>query len=147
MIWISSDHAGLELKNTLLKYLNDKRYPTTNLGTDVSKKVNYTDFAIKLCIQMLESSKDDKGILICGTGIGMSIMANRFKGIRAAVCTNEYTARMSIKHNNANVICLGSRVIGHELAKAIVDVFLCEKYDGERHKVRVKYYDLKLPKL
>lgn len=143
MIYIASDHAGLDLKKTLVSYLTDKKYEIKNLGTNSYKRVHYTNFAIKLCANMLNYKvyNKNKGILICGTGIGMSIMANRFTGIRAAVCINEYMAKMSVKHNNANILCLGSRIVGDELAKAIVNSFLIEIFEGGRHELRVKHYD------
>lgn len=143
MIYIASDHTALDLKNTLVTYLKEAKYTLKDLGTHSNKRVHYTVLARKLCKYMLKSTSShlNRGILLCGTGIGMSIMANRFKGIRAAVCVNEYMAKMSVRHNNANILCLGSRIIGDELAKSITKEFLNEKFDGGRHEIRVQHYD------
>ena len=141
MIYIASDHGGFALKKVILNYLKKKKIRYEDLGTNSLESVDYPDIAQKLCKKVLESKS--KGILICGAGIGMGIAANRFKGIRAAVCTNEYMARMAIRHNNANVLCLGARVLGDEIAKEIVDAFLSSKFEAGRHKRRV----LKLDKI
>jgi len=143
MIYIASDHTALDLKKVLVIYLKDNKYRVKDLGTYTHKRVHYTVFAKKLCRYVLSSkaSNMSRGILLCRTGIGMSIMANRFKGIRAAVCVNEHMAKMSVKHNNANILCLGSRIIGEELALAIVSIFLNEQFEGGRHEIRVNHYD------
>jgi len=139
MIYVASDHGGFALKKVILEYLEVKKICCKDLGTYSSKSVDYPDIAQKLCRKVLQTG--GKGILICGAGIGMSIAANRFKGIRAAVCTNEYMARMAVRHNNANVLCLGGRVIGEDVAKEIIDVFLKEKFEGGRHRKRVLKLD------
>lgn len=139
MIYIATDHAGLFLKQSVIKHLQSKNIEYMDLGTHDRNRVHYTDFAKKLVIKVQKTGK--KGILICGTGIGMSIMANRYKGIRAAVCTNEYMARMTVAHNNANIICLGARVVGDEVANAIVDAFLDSTFEGGRHAERITHYD------
>lgn len=143
MIYIASDHTAFDLKKVLVTYLKDNKHKVKDLGTNSYKRVHYTVFAKKLCRYVLnsETSNMNKGVLLCGTGIGMSIMANRLKGIRAAVCINEYMAKMSVKHNNANILCLGSRIIGNELAKSIVNAFLSEGFEGGRHEIRVNHYD------
>ncbi len=140
MIYISSDHTGIQLKEFIVNLLKIKNLAVDDLGPDSSERVHYTDFAKKLCPKVLEN-KDNKGILICGTGIGMSMMSNRYKGIRSALCTNEYMAKMARLHNNANVLCLGSRVIGTDLAQAIVIEFVEGSFEGGRHKYRVNQLD------
>ena len=134
-IIIGSDHAGYSLKEELKKYLKGKGYESLDVGCHSEESCNYPEFAYKLCQQVLDNSC--LGILICGSGIGMSISANRIKGIRAALCVNEYMARMSRRHNNANVLCLGARVIGSDLAVSIVDSFLEEEFEGGRHEKRI----------
>lgn len=139
-IYITSDHIGFLLKSILLEYLKSKNIEAIDLGPFDNTRINYTDYAKKLC-EIILKEKESKGILICGTGIGMSMSANRFKGIRAALCTNEYMAKMTIQHNNANILCLGSRVIGEELAKSIVDAFLTAEFEGGRHLARIIQLD------
>ena len=136
-IYIASDHVGFLLKKAFLKYLEGRNFEVVDLGPSNDIRMNYTDSAKKLCEKLLIEKSEHKGVLICGTGVGMSMAANKFKGIRAALCTNEYMAKMTIQHNNANVLCLGSRVIGEELAKSILDAFLSAKFEGGRHLQRV----------
>lgn len=140
MIYIASDHAAYDFKQHIIEFLQENGLEFENLGTDSLDRVHYTDFAMKLSSKILENN-ENVGILICGTGIGMSIMANRLRGIRAAVCTNEYMARMTKRHNNANVLCLGSRVIGEDVAKGIILSFLNSDFEGGRHKIRTSHYD------
>lgn len=139
-IYIASDHIGVALKQVVGDYLQSAGHVIEDIGPHVTERVNYTDFAMTLCETILKE-KDAKGILICGTGIGMSMMSNRHKGIRAAVCTNEYMAEMTVRHNNANILCLGSRVIGSDLALSIVRAFFAASYEGGRHELRVKQLD------
>jgi ribose 5-phosphate isomerase B len=130
-IFIASDHGGFALKTHFLK-----EFPTLiDLGCLSSEAVDYPDFAKKLCKEIKEA---DFGILICGSGVGMSIAANRFKNIRAALCMDEKTAELARAHNDANVICLGERLISKETALAIVKKFLATKFEGQRHEARVK---------
>lgn len=140
-IYIASDHVGFMLKKMLIEYLRGKKYEVLDLGPSTDIRINYTDNAKKLCEKLLKENSGNKGILICGTGVGMSMAANRFKGIRAALCTNEYMAKMTIQHNNANILCMGSRVIGEELAKSILDAFLSTQFEGGRHLSRVIQLD------
>jgi len=128
-IFIASDHAGFELKEYLKTQFN-----LLDLGTHNAESCDYPVFAEKLCNQMKAS---DKGILICGTGIGMSIAANRFKNIRAALCFNEEMAILSRQHNNANVLVLGARIISPETARNCVEKFLTSDFEGGRHQRRV----------
>ena len=140
-IAIASDHGGFELKEKIYNYLLDKGYDIENFGTDSTESCDYPVFAKKVCNAILEN-KFDKGILICGTGIGMSIMANRFKGIRAACLSDKYSAQMTRKHNDSNVLCFGARVIDEPLAKEIVDIWLETEYEAGRHQKRIDMLDM-----
>ena len=135
---IGSDHAGFELKEYLFKELHKCGYEMIDCGTESSDSVDYPDFARKVCDLVL-SSKVKFGIVMCGTGIGVSIAANKIHGIRAALCHTEFSARMARQHNNANVLALGGRVFGKDLALDIAKTFLTEDFsDLERHKKRIK---------
>ena len=136
-IALGADHAGFPLKEKIKEFLQNKGYEVLDMGTHSAESVHYPNFAEKVA-RAVQKGEADRGILICGTGIGMSITANKFKGIRAALCTNEYMARMSRRHNDANVLCLGERVLGVELALSIVEAWLEEEFEGGRHEVRVK---------
>jgi len=135
-VYIASDHAGYRLKDFISKFLVMKNIAVEDLGPESEESVDYSDFAKKLCEAVLGS--EDKGILICGTGIGMSMSANRVPGIRAALCFNTTMAHFAKAHNDANVLCLGDRIIGKEVAKDIVDVFLNVEFEYGRHKRRVE---------
>ena len=135
-IAIGADHGAFELKEVLKEVLKEKGYEVTDCGTYDLNSVDYPDIAEKTAKEITEG-RCEKGILLCGTGIGISIAANKINGIRAALCTNEYCAKMSRNHNNANILCMGARVTGVELAKSILDVFLKEEFEGGRHQVRV----------
>ena len=135
-IIIGNDHAGVELKQNLVKYLEEKGNEVINVGTDTHESVDYLDIAEAVGKLVLEN-KDSLGIIVCGTGIGISIAANKLKGIRAALCHNELTARLARQHNDANIISLGARIIGEDLAKACVDAFLETEFEGGRHLRRV----------
>ncbi len=136
-IYISSDHAGYNLKE-LIKKKFKKKYNFKDLGTDSSKKsVNYPDFAHKLCRKVSNNTKNI-GILVCGSGMGMSMAANKHKKIRAAVCYSVKNTKLSRLHNNANIITLGSRLTKKNTALKCVDVFINTKFEGGRHKKRVK---------
>jgi len=136
-IGIACDHGGVGLKRALSRFLKDRGFEVTSFGTNSAASVDYPDYAEKLCRAIL-NGRLERGILICGTGIGMTMTANKFKRIRAALCTDEYMARMSREHNDANVLCLGGRVLGEELAKSIVDVWLKTPFAGGRHSRRLK---------
>lgn len=136
-IGVACDHAGYELKSYLIKELKDQ-FNLMDYGTDnANNSVDYPDFANKLCHKLI-AGEIEFGILICGSGVGISIAANRFKQVRAALCTNQKTAKLSRKHNDANVICLGARNIKKENALKCVKVFLATKFEGGRHKRRVE---------
>ena len=139
-IAIASDHGGYELKEKIYKYLLDKKYTVEDFGTNSIESCDYPIYSQKVCNAILNDGFD-KGILICGTGIGMSIMANRFKGIRAACLSDKYSAQMTRKHNDSNVLCFGARVIDENLAREIVDVWLETEYEGGRHQKRLDMLD------
>ncbi len=134
-IVMGSDHAGFPLKQELMEYLKDKGMEVQDVGTHSQKSCDYPVYAKELCRKVLEFNT--LGILVCGSGVGMSMAANKVEGIRAALCTNEYLARMTRRHNNANVLCLGGRVTGIDLAKAIVDAFVSNDFEGGRHQHRI----------
>ena len=139
-IHLASDHAGIDLKTTLAEHLGKKGINVVNHGTDSRESCDYPVLAHKLCAAV--EATGEPGILICGTGIGVSIAANRHAGIRAALCTTELHARFARLHNNANVLCLGARVTGVELAQAIVDAFLEASFEGGRHQRRLDLLNL-----
>lgn len=135
-IAIGSDHGGIDLKQILVPKIEALGHTVIDLGCNSDESVDYPDFAEKVCAKVI-SGEADGGILVCGTGIGMSMAANRYRGIRAALCDNEYMARMSREHNDANVLCLGDRVLGKGLAENIVDVWLNTEFAGGRHQRRI----------
>ncbi len=134
---IGSDHAGFELKDDLLNELREIGYKMTDCGTHSIDSVDYPDYAKKVCDLVL-SGEVKFGILLCGTGIGICMSANKIRGIRAALCHTEYSARLARQHNDANILTLGGRVFGKGLALDIVKTFLAEDFsEGERHKKRI----------
>jgi ribose 5-phosphate isomerase B len=134
-IAIAADHGGLELKQALIKHF--AALDLTDLGTNSTESVDYPDFAAALATRVA-AGEFDRGILICGSGIGISIAANKIKGIRAALCHNAYTAEMSRRHNDANIIAMGGRVIDEATAIEITDVFLKTDFEGGRHARRIE---------
>ena len=137
MIAIGSDHGGYLLKEEIKKHLKEKGYEFKDFGTDSTASCDYPVYAEKVR-RAVQSGECEKGILICGTGIGMSMCANKCKGIRAAVCGDHFSAEFTRKHNSANVLCLGARVIGAGVAMQLVDIFLTTEYEGGRHEKRVE---------
>lgn len=135
-IVMGSDHAGLQLKLKVKAHLEARGFEVTDVGTNTPESCNYTVYADALC-KTLTAGDADLGILVCGTGIGMSIAANKHKGIRAACCENTFSARMTRMHNDANVLCFGERVIGYGLACDLVDLFVDTPFEGGRHQARV----------
>lgn len=133
---IGNDHVAVEMKKEIKEYLEEKGYEVINVGTDSSERFNYPVSGYKVA-RMVADGEVDGGILICGTGVGISLSANKVHGIRACVCSDPYTARLSKQHNNTNIIAFGARVIGIETAKMIVDEWLNAKYEGGRHQVRI----------
>jgi ribose 5-phosphate isomerase B len=133
---IASDHVGLELKPTIVEYLKQLGHVVEDLGPQTQERTDYPQYGKAVALKV--ASKDvDAGILICGTGVGISISANKVKGIRAVVCSEPYTAQLSKQHNNTNILAFGSRVIGSELAKMIVKEWLEAEFEGGRHGNRV----------
>ena len=136
-IVIACDHAGNEVKDALIAHFEADGFTVTDFGCDGTCSVNYPDYAHMVCAA-IQNKEAPLGILVCGTGIGMSMAANKHKGIRAALCENEFSAEMTRRHNDANVICMGARVIGSCLAEDIVDSFLGAEFEaGGRHEQRV----------
>lgn len=136
MLAIGCDHGGFELKNHIIMHLKERKIDFKDFGTYDENSCDYPDIAEKVCTS-ITSGESENGILVCGTGIGMSIAANKIPGIRAALCGDVYSAKMTKQHNNSNVICLGGRVIGRELAFMIVDAWLDAEFLGGRHQNRI----------
>ena len=135
-IAIGNDHTAVEMKRHIVSYLEAQGYTLQNYGTDTEERVDYPIYG-KRVADAVASGECDLGILICGTGIGISLAANKVKGIRAAVCSEPYSAMMTRKHNNSNIIAFGARVVGEATAEMIVDAFLGAEYEGGRHAARV----------
>jgi ribose 5-phosphate isomerase B len=136
-IAIGCDHAGVELKQQIIALLKDLHIECIDYGTDSTESVDYPDFGEKVS-EAVSSGKIQKGILICGTGIGMSIVANKFPGVRASLCNELFTAKMSRLHNDANILVLGGRIVGRDLAKEIVKTWVSTPFEGERHRRRLE---------
>ena len=137
-IAIASDHAGYNLKEEITKHLEDRGIEFIDFGTNnPTDSVNYPDFAHALC-SSIQSGETERGILVCGTGIGMSMAANKHTGIRAACCSDTFSARLTRTHNDANVLCFGARVVGIGVATDLVDVFINTEFEGGRHTKRVE---------
>lgn len=135
-IAIGNDHVAVELKKHITKYLTDKGYDVVNFGTDSEERTDYPIYGKKVA-DAVASGECEYGILICGTGVGISLAANKVKGIRAVVCSEPYSAKLSRQHNNTNILAFGARVIGTATAEMIVDEFLNAKFEGGRHSKRV----------
>lgn len=135
-IVISNDHAAVEMKKEIAAYLEELGHEVVNVGIDEVVSCNYPEYGERAA-RMVASGEADCGVLICGTGVGISIAANKVKGIRAAVCSEPITARLVKEHNNANMIAFGARIVGIETAKAIVDAYLNSKFLGGRHQTRI----------
>jgi ribose 5-phosphate isomerase B len=136
-IAIGSDHAGYPLKIKVVQYLKEQNIKLKDMGTFSKDRVDYPDYALKVA-KAVVSGQSEKGIVICGTGIGVSIMANKIKGIRAALCCSEYMATMARQHNNANILAMGGRTTSIENARKIVDTFLNTDFAGGQHALRVE---------
>jgi len=135
-IALGNDHAAVEMKEIVKAYLEEKGYEVLNLGTDTHDSVDYPDYGAAVGRAVVNGDAYF-GIAICGSGVGISIAANKVKGVRAVCCSEPYSARMSRQHNNANVLCFGARVVGPEMAKMIIDEFLSAEFFGGRHQARV----------
>ncbi len=136
MIALGSDHAAFEFKEAIKAYLLEKGYQVHDLGTCGADRVDYCDFGFRVG-EAVAGGACEKGIVFCGTGVGISISANKVKGVRAVVCSEPYSAKLSRQHNDTNVLALGARVVGIELAKMIVDVWLDAQFEGGRHLDRI----------
>lgn len=135
-IAVGCDHGGLEHKNAIAEHLKERGFEVTDYGIYEQVSVDYPDIATKLCAG-ITSGEQELGILVCGTGIGMSIAANKVKGIRAAACSEHFSAKFTRLHNNSNVLCLGGRVIGVGTAVELADLFVDTEFEGGRHQTRV----------
>lgn len=135
-IGIGNDHAAVELKNEIVAHLQERGCEVVNFGTDTHESCNYPEYGEKVG-RAVASGEVDLGILICGTGVGISLAANKVEGIRAVVCSEPYSAKLSREHNNTNVLAFGARVVGSEMAKMIVDEWLDAEFLGGRHQTRV----------
>lgn len=135
-IVIGNDHAAVEMKMEVMNYLTELGHEVINIGTDEAKSCNYPEYGEKAG-RIVASGEADCGVLICGTGVGISIAANKVKGVRAAVCSEPVTARLVKEHNNANIIAFGARIVGIETAKAILDAWLGAEFQGGRHQTRI----------
>lgn len=136
MLILASDHAGFPLKEEIKAYLDEKGVKYVDCGTDSTASVDYAKFAQTACLKVV-NGEGDKAVLCCGTGIGISMAANKVKGIRAACCSDYFSAKFTRLHNDANVLCMGARVIGAGLACELVDVFINTEFEGGRHQRRV----------
>ena len=134
--YVATDHAGVDLKNATVAMLKERGHDVEDLGPFEKDRVDYPDFAVKVCESVLADA-GSFGVLICGSGIGMSMSANRFHGIRAALCHDAYTAAMARAHNDANVLCFGERVVGLGVAESMLDAWIKGTFEGGRHCGRV----------
>ena len=137
MIALASDHIGIELKKSIMEYLDEKKISYKDFGAFSTERCNYPEYAL-LAATAVADGECEKGLLFCGTGVGMSIAANKVKGIRCVNCSEPYTAALSRRHNDTNMLALGSRVVGKDLAIMIVECWLSALYEGGRHAVRVE---------
>ena len=139
--FIATDHAGVAIKPNIIEMIEKRGHKVIDLGPKDASRVDYPDYAHKLCLEVL-SNDNTHGILICGSGIGMSLAANKHEGIRAALCHDAYTATMARAHNDANVLCFGERVVGLGVAESIIDAWCDGSFEGGRHADRVKKIEI-----
>ena len=139
-IALGADHAGYEYKDKIISYLTKNGYSCVDCGTNGPESVDYPIYASKVC-ELVRSKECDFGILVCGTGIGMSIAANKHRGIRAALCNEPESTAMTRHHNNSNILCLGARMISFDTALELTNVFISTEFDGGRHERRVEMLD------
>ena len=140
-IAIANDHGAVELKMEIVKYLEDQGIEVINFGVDTPESVDYPIQGLKVANAVV-NGEVDRGIALCGTGIGISIACNKVKGIRAVVCSEPFSAKLSRQHNNSNILCMGGRVVGPELAKMIVQEWLDAEFEGGRHQRRIDKINL-----
>jgi ribose 5-phosphate isomerase B len=138
-IFLASDHAGFELKEKVKQYLLNRNFVVEDMGTGSTESVNWAEYGAKAAKKVSEDPENARGIIICGSGIGMSMISNKFRNVRAALCSDEYAAEMSRKHNNANVLNMGARVMDKEKALKIVEVWLNTEFEGGRHQKRLDF--------
>jgi ribose 5-phosphate isomerase B len=138
-VYAGCDHGGYALKNELIKHLRELGWEVEDKGCFSEDSCNYPDYAHALC-EKIQSGECELGILICGTGIGMSMAANKHKGIRAACCSDTFSARLTRLHNDANVLCFGARVVGQGLALDLADIFVDTEFEGGKHKTRIDMF-------
>ena len=138
-IYLASDHAGYKLKMTVKEHLEKKGYSIKDEGTYSEERANWAEFGAKAAKAVSEDPENSLGIIVCGSGIGMSMVSNKFRNVRAALCNDEYSAEMSRKHNNANVLNMGARLISSELAVKIVDIWINTSFEGGRHSERLAF--------
>ena len=139
IVYLAADHAGFELKERIREHLLQGGIPFEDLGTRSAESVNYAEYGAAAAARVSADPENARGILVCGTGIGMAMVANKFPGVRAAVCHDEFTARVSRSHNNANVLSLGGRVVSAEMGLRLVDIFLNTPFEGGRHLERLSF--------
>lgn len=135
--FLATDHAGINVRDFIVEYFSNKGIELVDLSPTTKERVDYPDFAKKVCLEVLRNA-DSRGILVCGSGIGMSISANRFKGIRAGLCTDAYMAKMTRAHNDANVLCMGERISGFGEIESILEAFIHTEFEGGRHEQRIQ---------
>ena len=135
-IGIGNDHAAVDMKKEVVEFLKEKGYEVVNFGTDTKESCHYPEYGRKVA-EAVAAKEVDLGILICGTGVGISLAANKVKGIRAVVCSEPYSAKLSRQHNNTKVLAFGARVVGSELAKMIIEEWLDAEFMGGRHQDRI----------
>lgn len=136
-IGFGCDHTAVDLKKALMEHLTERGHECVDYGSyDPQAKDNYPEYGLKVA-EAIKAGEVEKGVLICGTGVGISLAANKVPGIRACVCSEPYTAKLTVEHNNANIIAMGARVVGTELAKMIVDTFFEAEFQGGRHAERI----------
>ncbi len=143
-IVLGADHGGFDLKQEVKAFLEERGHEVVDAGCHSTESVDYPEYARAVC-HMVMQGEADRGILVCGTGIGMSMVANRFPGIRAALCHEIFTAAMSRRHNDSNVLCMGGRVIGSALALEMVKTWIETPFEGGRHSRRISMFDTVLP--
>ena len=136
-IAVASDHRGYQVKQKILRQLTDLGHEAVDLGPATADRVDYPDFAAKVSTAVI-ANEVERGILICGSGIGMSIAANRFHGVRAALCHDDLTAEMSRRHNDANVLCLSADLLGEQLVNRMVEIWVKTQFEGGRHQARLE---------
>jgi len=139
-IMVGCDHGGYPLKSAIVSYLQNRGYEVYDIGAHSAESCDYPEYAVRVA-RSVSGGEVERGILVCGSGIGMSIAANRIRGVRAVQPNEPYAAKMSRRHNNSNVLCLGGRLIGVDMATEIVDVWLNEPFEGGRHQRRVELID------